>query len=121
MRKIILLTVFLVGCAGNIPTPEIEGLKTEIEFLKAEVDSLWYYSEVQGFLIEAVYGELVEFRELILPGGGMYEVKPGDTLWGVAESELGDGWRWIEIYVLNYWSINKPDLIFPGQILKVKE
>lgn len=118
-----LLLALTLGCAGNLPDygPEIEGLKADIEFLRGEVDSLWYYSDVQGFLIEAVYGELVELRELRLPDGSVYEIRPGDNLWKIAESKLGDGWRWVEIYVLNYWTIREPDLVFPGQVITVRE
>lgn len=31
----------------------------------------------------------------------VYHVKPGDTLWKIAESELGDGRRWLELRKLN--------------------
>ena len=30
-----------------------------------------------------------------------YIVKPGDTIWGIAEDQLGDGGRYQEIYDLN--------------------
>ncbi len=125
MRKIILIAFLLLGCAANGPdygseigvlTLEQIRLEARLESLRAEVDSLWYYSDTQGFLIEAIFGEL---ELLQLPDGGTYEVKPGDTLWGIAEKELGAGYRWVELYVLNYWSIEHQDWIYPEQILKV--
>jgi nucleoid-associated protein YgaU len=46
-----------------------------------------------------------------------YTVKPGDTLSGIAQQQLGDADRWPEIFVLNRASIRDPDLISPGQVL----
>ena len=42
-------------------------------------------------------------------------VEPGDTLWAIAERELGDGNRYQEI--ANLSGIDNPDLINPGQVL----
>ena len=45
-----------------------------------------------------------------------YVVKSGDSLWQIAERELGKGARWPEIYELNKAVIgDNPDLIYPGQ------
>jgi LysM repeat protein len=46
-----------------------------------------------------------------------YTVKDGDTLWGIAKRELGDGDRYEEIVRLN--PINDPDEIEPGMKLKL--
>jgi nucleoid-associated protein YgaU len=46
-----------------------------------------------------------------------YVVRPGDTLAGIAQSELGDRGRWPEIFLLNRAVIRHPDRIFPGQTL----
>ena len=44
-----------------------------------------------------------------------YTVQKGDCLWTIAEKNLGDGYRWKEIYELNRDSIRDPGLIYPGQ------
>lgn len=56
----------------------------------------------------------------------VYEVQRRDTLWGIAESCLGDPFRWPEIYELNKGLpqadgrvLRDPDLIFPGWQLRL--
>jgi nucleoid-associated protein YgaU len=46
-----------------------------------------------------------------------YEVRPGDTLFRIAQNELGDGRRWTEIFLLNRVLIRNPEQIFAGQVL----
>ncbi len=57
------------------------------------------------------------------------QVVPGDTLWNLAKTHLGDGQRWRELYFLNYDVITKgeeqhrartdPSSIYPGTQLRV--
>ena len=45
-----------------------------------------------------------------------YTVQPGDNLWDIAKSHLGNGTNWSSIYNENQSIIgNNPSLIFPGQ------
>jgi cell wall-associated NlpC family hydrolase len=46
-------------------------------------------------------------------------VKPGDSLWTIAKTELGDGNRWQEIYALNPFTIQNPAKLIPGSVLKL--
>jgi DNA-binding SARP family transcriptional activator/LysM repeat protein len=55
-----------------------------------------------------------------------YRVQPGDSLWRIAESFLGDGFRWIDVWQLNQGQtmadgrqFHDPDLIFPGWVLQI--
>jgi hypothetical protein len=50
-----------------------------------------------------------------------YEIRPGDTLSGLAKSQYGSFEKWKELYDLNKPQIRNPDLIFPGQRLKLLE
>ena len=45
-----------------------------------------------------------------------YYVQAGDSLWGIAQSQLGDGTRYQEIKALNRLS---DDTIYPGQVLQL--
>ena len=53
-----------------------------------------------------------------IPGSGTrtYTVKSGDSLWAIAEKQLGDGTRYNEIKTLNGL---KNDTIHAGQVLKL--
>jgi nucleoid-associated protein YgaU len=48
-----------------------------------------------------------------------YRVRPGDSLWRIADAELGDPGRWPEIYRLNRGTIDSPDLLQPGWVLRL--
>jgi LysM domain. len=51
-------------------------------------------------------------------GNRTYTVQKGDTLWRIAEKELGRGTRYPEIKKLNGLT---SDTIYPGQVLKLPE
>lgn len=52
--------------------------------------------------------------------GGTYTVRAGDSLFLIAKAELGDGEKWPSIYNLNKAVVGSdPDLILPGQKLKI--
>ena len=48
-----------------------------------------------------------------------YTVKPGDCLYNISKSTLGDGGRYNEIYCLNKDKLKNPNLIYPGQVLRI--
>lgn len=53
------------------------------------------------------------------PETGSRTVKSGDSLWSIAEEKYGDGSRWTEIYDANKDTLSDPDVIQPGQELKI--
>lgn len=62
------------------------------------------------------------------PAREAYRVRPGDSLWRIAERELGTGFRWREIYRLNESkrfpdgrSFTDPHLIYPGWVLDLPD
>ena len=48
-----------------------------------------------------------------------YTVEKGDTLWKIAKQFYGDGSRYPEIFKANTDQLKNPDLIHPGQVLKI--
>jgi nucleoid-associated protein YgaU len=48
-----------------------------------------------------------------------YIIEKGDTLWGIAEKTLGNGAKYTEIFEENREVIEDPDLIFPGQKIRI--
>ncbi len=53
------------------------------------------------------------------PAARTYTVKPGDTLSKVAKEHLGDAGAYMKIFEANRDQLNDPNLIKPGQVLKL--
>ena len=66
----------------------------------------------------------VEASEVkVSEGGGaepvFHEVKKGDNLWKIAEKHYGNGSKYPEIFEANKPMLKDPDLIYPGQMLRI--
>ena len=48
-----------------------------------------------------------------------YTVQSGDTLWAIAEAQYGDGSKYMQIFEANQPMLQNPDLIYPGQSLRI--
>jgi nucleoid-associated protein YgaU len=48
-------------------------------------------------------------------------VQPGNSLWRMARRSYGSGWQYSVIYDANKEQIRDPDLIYPGQVLKLPQ
>ncbi len=48
-----------------------------------------------------------------------YTVQPGDSLWQIARRTYGDGRYWVLLYQANADRIANPNLIYPGQQLRL--
>ncbi|MBU6429086.1 MAG: LysM peptidoglycan-binding domain-containing protein, partial [Cyanobacteria bacterium REEB65] len=51
--------------------------------------------------------------------GHSYRVHHGDTLWAIAEKQLGNPYLWGALYRANRAEIARPDLIHPGELLRI--
>jgi nucleoid-associated protein YgaU len=53
------------------------------------------------------------------PSGRSYTVQKGDSLSKIAKREYGDTQQWRRIFEANRDIIDNPDLIYPGQVLRL--
>jgi len=54
-------------------------------------------------------------------GARTYTVVKGDSLSKIAKQLYGDAGKWHQIYDANKDTVKNPDLIYPGQVLKIPE
>ena len=48
-------------------------------------------------------------------------MQPGNTLWGIARKEWGDGILYVRVWEANKDRIRNPDLIYPGQVFDMPD
>ncbi len=48
-----------------------------------------------------------------------YEIEKGDSLWKIAEKAYGNGSKYTAIFAANKEVIKDPDLIYPGQKIRI--
>ena len=53
------------------------------------------------------------------PAGRTYTVAKGDSLSKIAKEVYGSANQWKKIYEANKDTIKNPDLIYPGQVIKL--
>ena len=103
-----------------------------ISVARRSADSIFDVAGWQPTLPSVTAGTF-ELRDLLVLAGVLsgtpvvptarrtYLVVAGDTLFGIAESQLGDGNRWPQVFALNRDEIADPDVIFPGQVLELPD
>jgi nucleoid-associated protein YgaU len=123
---------------GGDDTPDAETLKQEVHELGLDAEGLDI--TVEGDTVK-VTGEAAsqEMREKVILAVGNVEgvsavednvsgpepvfhtVEKGDTLWAIATKTLGNGSRYTEIFEANRPMLKDPDLIYPGQVLRIPQ
>ncbi|MBF9033656.1 LysM peptidoglycan-binding domain-containing protein [Rhodobacterales bacterium HKCCE2091] len=51
----------------------------------------------------------------------VHTVQTGNTLWGIARAQYGEGVLYVQVYEANRDLIRDPDLIYPGQVFTLPE
>ncbi len=69
--------------------------------------------------IAKVDADALETEEPSVIDDIFYEIQKGDTLWKVADIYYKDGSRYTEIFEANREVIKDPDLIYPGQMIRI--
>lgn len=113
----IIAMLLLIGCASiaadrpapaGSPSPPVGGPMNDADLVAMVVE--------QAFIIEALHGEIAALQEGGADYGYVYEVQEGESLWMIADDVLGDPYKWMTIYTMNYW-MGDPDMIYPFQVL----
>lgn len=106
--------------------PGVKGLEVEVKdgvaTLKGEADSPGAF-EKAVLMAGNLFG-IKEVKADDLVGSAdenteYYEIKKGDTLWAIAKKVYGNGAEYKKIFEENREVIKDPDLIFPGQKIRV--
>jgi nucleoid-associated protein YgaU len=72
--------------------------------------------------VEHVNDQLtVRTPEPAAPEPVFYTVQKGDSLWKIASAHYGNGNKWQALFEANREVIKDPDLIYPGQQIRVPE
>lgn len=69
-----------------------------------------------GLCLAALAAPVAQAQEAAVQ---MHEVRPGDTLWGLAAHYLGDPFLWSEIFSANRQTVRDPHQIFPRDRLRI--
>lgn len=126
------------GAAEASEAPQEDALRAELDELG--LDATGVDISVEGDTVKLT-GEAVsqEVKEKLIAAVGNVEgiaqvedevagsdpkfhtVEKGDNLWKIAEKALGNGARYTEIFEANKPMLKDPDLIYPGQVLRIPQ
>ncbi len=102
---------------------EIEGDKA---IIKGEVADQSIFEKALIAVGNTLGVSKVEASEISVSGGSgdpsdplLHEVKKGDNLWKIAEKHYGNGSKYPVIFEANKPMLKDPDLIYPGQMLRI--
>jgi nucleoid-associated protein YgaU len=108
--------------------PGVEDLKIEVEdgvakvSGKAKDQSIFEKAILMAgnvFGIKEVKADELEVEQPSEAKVEYYVIEKGDTLWAIATKFLGSGNRYPEIFEANKEVIKDPDLIYPGQKIRI--
>lgn len=102
---------------------EVDGDKA---IIKGEVDDQSVFEKAVIAVGNTLGISKVEASDVKVGAGGakdptLYEVKKGDNLWKIAEAHYGKGKgaQYTKIFEANRPMLTDPDLIYPGQMLRI--
>jgi len=108
--------------------PGVDNLKIEVEdgiakvSGKAKDQSIFEKAVLMAgnvFGIKEVMADELEVEQPSTAKVEYYVIKKGDTLWAIANKFLGNGSKYPEIFEANREVIKDPDLIYPGQKIRI--
>lgn len=115
--------------------PTVDGLQAELDDLGLDASGLDISVEGDTVKVEGAAVDQETKEKIILAmgnvegiaavednaggGGTFHTVEKGDTLWAIAEKTMGNGAKYTEIFEANKPMLTDPDLIYPGQVLRI--
>jgi nucleoid-associated protein YgaU len=75
-------------------------------------------SEINKVVVPITFGPALEYP---YHGFAQHTVASGESLSAIAQQWYGDPNRWPDLYEANRHQISNPNLIFPGQVLRVPQ
>lgn len=109
--------------------PGVQGLQVSVEdgvaTISGEAESQSAYEKAVLMAGNALGVTSVEAAGLSAPEQeqtfdvNYYEIQEGDSLWKIAEQFYGNGSKYEKIFEENREVITDPDLIFPGQKIRI--
>lgn len=99
---------------------ETEGMTEEKPIAMEPTEEVQEEETVESMeeITETPLSEEVSTNQITITGE-TYTVKHGDSLWDIAESAYGDGYRWVDIARAN--DLANPDIIHAGNVLQLPE
>ena len=104
-------TITLAGIAQDYPTRE------KVILIAGNIEGIAHVNAEQLITMEQISEENV--REI--PEEIFYTIEKGDTLWEIATKFYDDGSKYPHIVDANIEVIKNPDLIYPGQAIRIPE
>lgn len=104
-------TVTLAGVAQDYPTRE------KAILIAGNIEGIAHVNAEQLVTLEQISEDNV--REI--PEEIFYTIVKGDTLWAIATKYYDDGSKYTHIVDANIEVIKDPDLIYPGQSIRIPE
>jgi LysM repeat protein len=99
------------------PAPQVPQTNQQMDMARPQTDVQPQAADQQSLIQQDGAGQQVAQAPA---EASPYTVKPGDNLWDIAKSHLGDGTKWQDIYKLNQDVVGgNPDLIHPGAQLNL--
>jgi len=92
-------------------------LNGKVQSVAAKEKAVLLAGNIEG--VESVNDHLVV--EIPAPEPVFYTIEKGDSLSKIAKERYGDAMKWKELFEANREVIKDPDLIYPGQQIRVPE
>jgi nucleoid-associated protein YgaU len=107
--------------SAKTTTPTKETAAVKVEEVKPQPSEPVVEPAKTAAAVEPVKQESLPMERTEGAATTSHVVKKGECLWWIAQDVevYNDPWQWSRIYEANREQIEDPDLIYPGQVLKI--